>query len=849
MITKSGMVIYLRTISRHLHLLLRHFATHTAQLDQCRLSAMAIIRVSYISKGLTKVSQETILELANKKATHVTFHGNQICSLEIKAVIDLSLVDLDLSSNSLHSGYTFTNFGVEKNLCLCCCHSLLKLNLQANAFTSKSFDAFVTGLPILPRLTLLDISHNNISKLPSDFNEKFPSLLSLSAFSNQIKSLSSLLQLLHHYRGQLERLILHQKGSSNPVYSAALYREKLIFVLGNGLIQLDSRTISEDERKQVRARLSIYSTSCSNAEKDVASHEPADQEVKKQDYHIPAYTNDENNANSADIEHRVEYLSNLIEKQAHITSGLLEVTQHQSDGKIEMSTADNNNEPDDNSWDDALEVQVDNAATTSTLRKASACTLVQLTLLKERHKRSLLRMTFCHWMLAAKFSRQMVKFKKSEVKWRQRANDVVAKAAKEEQRKSISALKEVEERNSLLEERVSHLNERIKELDADIQFEQSKSTTFVQNSASETDRLKKDLQQARSIMKRMKEERSVAAVDIETIRSELHHTQQELQKEKDDKARLELMYKELSKVTQDARESSMAHSVELHDLKLEVATKDATIKQLKAAFEQAASRAASDRSKCEHALAGERRKGDMVKAYGKKFRSLEEEKQKLASLRDELEAATAEKQSQIASMQQVANEHVSKNANLRAIIEEKECKMNSLERRLKYISDERDDFHHQLTECKSAMTQLQLQLDRANNEVRDSKRSSAEVHQFETMKLQQTLDALRQSSQLREQEMSTTLKLLRRECQEKTGKQAKLIKSLGHKLKGYEARESDLERSHRSELQQLQHCREQELKTLKETLTNESESIICVFIISTYAAPNSYNHKLIIICA
>ncbi len=792
-------------------------------------------------------------EIANKRATHVTFHANEIKSAHcIKSVIDLKrLVDLDLSSNSLHSGYALTNIGVNECLSMlrCCCHSLLKLNLQSNAFTSKSFEAFVSSSPILTNLTTLDISHNSISKLPLDLHQKCPSLQNLSAHSNQIKSLSSLLQVLHQFRGQLERLNLDEKGSSsNPVCSATLYREKVIFVLGGRLLQLDSRNVSGDERKQARARLSIYSTSCGNAERDVDRLAPADQERKEKEHYLQAHAhcvppslddttiNDESNANSEDIEHRVEYLSNLIEKQAHITSGLLEVTQ--------KSAADND-EHDDNSHNDALEeqVQVDNAATTSNLQKASACILIQLTLLKEKQRQSLLRMTFSQWRLAA---RMRAKFTKSEIKWRERANDVVSKAVKLEQQKSVAALNEVAHTNELAEERVSHLNERIKELEADIELEQSKSATFASNAESDSDRLRKDLQQARVAMKKLEEEGKnkarLAAVDLESIRDELHHIQEELQKEKSDNARLDLMYKELTKTTQEVRESSTAHSAELHDLKLEIATKDATIKQLKTAFEQAASRAASDRSKCEQALAGERRKGEMVKQTSKKFRSLEAEKQKLVAMRVDSEAAAAEKDSQIASMQKALHEHAAKVANLTAIIEEKDCKINSLDRRLKYISDERDDFHHQLTECKSLKTQLQSQLDRANNELRESNRSSSEVHQFETMKLQQTLDALRQSSQLREQELSTTLKVLRRECQEKTGKQAKLIKSLGHKLKGYEAREEDLERGHRSDLQKLKSIQEHELKELKDNLANESKSIFASPLY-LHITQNSYIHS------
>jgi hypothetical protein len=819
---------------------------------------MVIKRVSYISTGLTKISQSILVEIADKKATHLTFHGNQIGNLEIKPHtahdnrnndIELEhLVDLDLSSNSLHSGCVLiTNFIVGKSISLLgCCRSLLKLNLSANGFTSKSFEAFVSSMPTLPHLTTLDISHNSISKLPSSLKQQCLSLRSLTALSNQIKSLSSLLHWLHQFRGQLEYLTLsNQKGSSNPVCSATLYKEKVIFVLGDRLLQLDSRNVSEDEKRQVHVRLSMYaSSSGGSVDKDLS----LDQErKKKKEKNTPPHThyfpsddttNDENNANSSDIEHRVEFLSNLIEKQAQITSGLLEVTQNRNDNEIEMCDLDND-EHDDISCNDALEleIQIDNAATISHLRSTAACALVRLALVKEKQRQSLLRMSFSQWILAARFSRHLQllksKFTKSEAKWRERANDLVAKAVKQEQEMGIAALKKEVERNKVAEEKVSHLNERIKELEVNIQFEQTKSATFAHNATSESDRLRTDLQEAHAKMKQIDEERKneskLAAVEIESIRGELHHTQEELKKEKGNNTRLELMYNEVTKATQEARNTATAHSAELHDLKMELVRKENTIKQLKAAYEQTATRAASDRSKCEHALAGERQKGEIVKTCTKKMRSLESDKQNLMTIRADLEAAVSKKESQLASMQQALHEKSSTINNLKATIEEKDCKIDSFDRRLKYVSDERDDFQQQFAECKRIRAQLQSQLDRAKDEVQEFKRCSSEAHRLETMKLQQNLDALRQSSQLTEQELSANMKMLQRECQDKVAKQAKLIKSLGHKLKACETRESDLERSHRSELQELRHCREQEMLTLKATLADESEST-CLFI-------------------
>src|SRR6056300_1052310 len=121
---------------------------------------MPVIRVSFISSGLNKISQSLLDEIAEKNATHVTLHSNQICSLEVKgnnAVHLNHLIDLDLSSNTLHKGYSFANNRATS--LLGCCTNLVKLHLGNNEFTSKSLEVFVNSSPILSGLTSLDISH------------------------------------------------------------------------------------------------------------------------------------------------------------------------------------------------------------------------------------------------------------------------------------------------------------------------------------------------------------------------------------------------------------------------------------------------------------------------------------------------------------------------------------------------------------------------------------------------------------------------------------------------------------------------------------------------------------------
>ena len=816
---------------------------------------MGVIRISYISKGLHKISLDIVETIVEKRATHVTFHSNKICCLDIKSLctpIDLKhLVDLDLSSNSLHSGCALTDFGLAKHTSLLdCCLNLLQLNIQSNAFTSKSFATFITTLPILPHLTTIDVSYNNISKLPPEFHQKCPSLRNLSAVANRIKSFSSLLNWLHPLRGQLECLVLsNQKELRNPVCSAPLYREKVVYVLGDRLKQLDLKEISDAEREEVRVRLSIYSRSRGsfNGNENVTS---SDMKIHKREYDPPlgipstsddGVLNDENKMNaSPDVEHRVEFLSNLIEKQAHITRGLLEVTQHRNNNEIVAHM--DRNEQDNIVCSANIKEEVDNAVVIRDLRRTAACTLLKLTLIQEKCRLTMLRIALYRWIAAAVFRRQFqtlkLKFTKSENKWKERANLLVANAIKQEQQKSSVAVSESAEKSVAAENMIEQLHKRVNELEICIESERSKSATLRQNSNNETEKLRNELQRAHEDMKRVEEEEKdknrLVTAEVESIRVKLYHAQEDLQNEKGNNVRLEIMYKELSKATQEVRNESTAHSAELNNLKLELTAKEATIKQLKDAYENAANRAASDRSKCEHAMAGERRKGEMVNDYAKKLRSLESEKEKLVALRTNMECSAAKRETQLASLQQVVHEQSAKISKLNSIIEEKECKIDSQNRRLKYISDERDVFHQQLTENNRIRTQLQSQLDQAKEELRNSKWTSSEAHQLETMKLQQTLDTLRQSSQLREQELSANLKLLQREAQDKSYKQTHLIKSLGSKLKGCEAREVDLEKSHRIEVQKLTHIHAQELKVLEESLAYESESINCSIFV-----PNS----------
>ena len=371
------------------------------------------------------------------------------------------------------------------------------------------------------------------------------------------------------------------------------------------------------------------------------------------------------------------------------------------------------------------------------------------------------------------------------------------------------------------------LNKRVVELESSLQSERGKHASFLSNTTDESDRLRTDLQKARVTIKQMEEEfernTKTASAQIESIRDELQRTLKGLEKEKERNTRLQSMVSQISSATEEARNTATANSAEIHDLKLDVMSKDTLIEQLKNALEKAATRAASDRSKCEQLASAERQRGETLKTYTKKLRGLEADKQKLMTIRSDLDAIVSKKESKVTSLQQIVRENTSTISNLKASIEERDCKLDSMERRLKYVSEERDDIQRKISESNQARMHLQSLLDQAHDEVQKYKRSSSEEHEMETTKLQQALDALRQTSQLREQELSAKLTTLQQKSQHTKDKQSKLVKSLGNKLK-------DAERNYRSELEELKRYREHEIAVLQETFANESESLYVVFV-------------------
>lgn len=346
------------------------------------------VRVNHIAERIgPKIPLATISAIIKKKATIVSFHSNQITTLEIPvkakgrskindaADIILSnenclehVNELDLSSNKLQEGCELRQYRCPTRFSLLSMtFRLVKLNLSSNNLNERSLRSLIcvakpngSCIPLLPCLTHLDISNNSFLVLPEDFAELCPALNHFAAMNNKIKSLTSLLQTLHQFRERLESVHLFNRSTrrNNPVCDRDFYRDKVIFILGRRLKQLDGTKITGDERKSVRLKLSgQYDIETSREEQEcqvaaIENYIPNEQysdndsfESSHDSQHLQAIDNvpqhhrnqldDSKDLKISELECQVASLSALVEKQTHLTSNLLQASKDQRNTSTE----------------------------------------------------------------------------------------------------------------------------------------------------------------------------------------------------------------------------------------------------------------------------------------------------------------------------------------------------------------------------------------------------------------------------------------------------------------------------------------------------------------------------------
>lgn len=571
------------------------------------------MRFSKIDSGLGPTLDFAIItEISTKKATHVSLHANKITTLDLYVSPQyrgknreedvlrsgaqdlLHVLELDVSSNSLHEGYSLPRPGIAKKVSLLgLCTNLVTLNLSSNGLNQIIFNGLVgEGLA---RLQTLDISHNQFTQLP-DLHVTFPSLKNLFATNNKLKSLTSLLQTLHKYRGKLEKLQLASKNiglGSNPVCSKDLYREKVVFVLGSQLVRLDCCIISTSDREKALRKLerglSVYS-------EDYAEQDRSSPLSSRGNSRTQQLTLDQEKIHSQDD--RLEVLHDVPRNTVHDTTTAesiktLEEKIASLTKIIERQTActpscDANDGRDDNPARASIKSSVDviqpsmstmlearNLALCQRQRKA-AIVLLRSTVenIKSREWYLPTQRTFAFrlWRLSTRSHKHLMRAKEhateSEKKWLIDTQQLVNRAVNEEAVKGKKQLEMSKQKNYAM---LSKLKLKVKSLEGHLEEKvkkEERSSKNINILKAEVQRLeelrKKDVAQAEERARR-------AEIEADSLRKELQHRKEALDEEEYVNSS---EIQRLTRAHEEVMELAAIYAKQVNQLKLEVSKKD-----------------------------------------------------------------------------------------------------------------------------------------------------------------------------------------------------------------------------------------------------------------------------------
>lgn len=567
-------------------------------------------RFSKIDSGLGPTLDFAIItEISTKKATHVSLHANKVTTLDLyvspqhrsknreedvlrSGAQDLvHVLELDVSSNSLHEGYSLPRPGIAKKVSLLgLCTNLVTLNLSSNGLNQIIFNGLVgEGLA---RLQTLDISHNQFTQLP-DLHAIFPSLKNLFATNNKLKSLTSLLQTLHKYRGKLEKLQLASKNiglGSNPVCSKELYREKVIFVIGSQLVRLDCCIINSSDREKARRKLeqglSVYSEERVDRECEQDRSPPLSSQNNSPTQQL---THDQDECHSHDDELEVphcvpvnivhdtttaESIKTLEEKIASLTKIIEKQT-------LCTPSCDDKGESNDNPTSATIKPLGDviqsarNLAMCQRQRNAAIVFLKSIIENIDSRKRNWhAQRTFAFrlWRLSTRSHKHLMRAKEhateSEKKWQIETQQLVSRAVNEEAAKGKKQLEMSKQKYNAM---ISKLKLKVKSLEGHLEEEvkkEERSSEAINILKAEVQRLeelrKKDVAQAEERARR-------AEIEADSLRKELQHRKEALDEEEYVNSS---EIQRLTRAHEEVMELAAINAKQMHQLKLEVIKKD-----------------------------------------------------------------------------------------------------------------------------------------------------------------------------------------------------------------------------------------------------------------------------------
>ncbi|KAL9182156.1 hypothetical protein ACHAXT_012808 [Thalassiosira profunda] len=790
-------------------------------------------RVSHIDAGLgPSIPASVLAEITERKSSHVNLHQNSIRSLAIpRSNADDGfdhLVALDLSSNSLHDGYALPRFGAAKGVSLLSLTpNLCKLNLSNNGLTEKSFAALTGGCGsrddariCLPRLHTLDVSHNAFTKLPVDLHVSRPSLRHLDAASNNLKSLSSLVKSLHPYRGKLESV-----NFQNNIHlcSKELYREKIVFVLGTSLTLLDGEAIGPAEREEARVELERGLTNYTAPRSDEPARRGRAQSVSWSDGeepHLNAYDangddeamhiepeqssqqDDSANEKIRALEEQVAVLSSLVEEQTRNTADAVSGAAPRVDAdhcsRAAKETPRSEPAPNDGSM--------------IRCQRLAAASLLMMRLQTKKHEQMNLRLAFSLWASVTRLAGQVKKANAECVElercWQAKAKELVEKAVCHEAADGKRLLEASEKECQALRDEMERLRK-----DLERQLEQQREAQELSTEA--LDRLQSQIQRMEASIRLDREKH---AEHIRAKEAEIDCLRESLHRERREKAKLESDANQLSIANQQSKDAAVSQASQLHDLKLEVVQRDTTIQRLKETYSQAARRCSSDRTRCEQALIAEADAKVMLREQTGKMNDVKAELKRARATQNEMQHDLSAKASLVSS--------------LKSDVEEQQRKIASSERRVKSISEERNELQQRLGECSRRTTQLNAQLERAEEDARRAKRHSVDKEQMEAeisraAELQLSLERLRQRAKRDEAELRARNEATKREnlaLREEIEQHNKAAISLHRKIQMAQSESKQIRRAHEVDSQKLD-AAERTLQDKEQALTSVEKSL------------------------
>jgi len=766
-------------------------------------------RISNINEGIGPTIPNAIIRkiVEKRRASaycHLNLQSNRIQSLDTAIKVGNDgrgnvgvfecLVDINLSGNRLGLGCALVDGRGGASLLHLCQNALQKLDLSFNELTDGSFSRLV-GTSRLSNLHTLNVSNNCLSKMDG-VTSACSSLRCIDASNNGMKSLSSNLQALT----KLKLEVVDMRG--NPLCSKDLYGEKLLYLLRRTLNTMDGRNIEPTDVLEAKSAIERALSVSAAVHRD----DSVQFCVKE-------------NAAPNDSRSKISLLEREI---AELSASLTSVTSTTwAEPKASAAPA----KP--RKMKPRLvcrEVGVNTSDEICMHQKGTAVSLLRLILDKEGLEQVMVLLSFGLWRASANAAKSAKKAQTS-INFAEAGFQVKLDTLKSEARTQIEKYQRelaASQRETL---RLNQSKDKLAmELSkANVAIELDKKT--MNANQEEIVRLKSDLTSTREQSKRdcnkCAEDNKASAATIAHLRGRLKALEEDLSQSKRGREDLRRANDMLASKNSELDAELTQSKARNNDAKLELQQKESTIQRLRHAYSQAASKVSADRARIDQKM--DSLHADLRAKELSSHRAVEDLEVKVASLQNECEKRSARLTS--------AEEDIAR----------RDAKIATLERRLNFVSEDRDELHERRRECRKRRAEaeedagnLRAQLDRLRDELaRRDRVTACEKDRLGTAlakneSLEKELASLAESGKRNELDLRSLSQRLERENSalvEEAKGQSSLVSALEKKLRearrALDVRDEESRKDREDEMEKLRKQTEGELTILKERLDNE----------------------------